>query len=639
MKSATLQQPSPLSPEQIQRFVKNSPDLLLVLQPGEPFTIVAASDEYLKATHSDRGIFGRPVFEAFPDNPAVNARATHTLRASLQKVIDTRETDVMATQRYDVRRPTAAGGEFEERFWNTTNSPVLSEDGGAVEYILHRIEEASAKTRRDAVAILESITEGFFTLDRQWRFDYVNREAHRILGRERGTLEGRTLWSEYPGLEGTLFEHSYRRTMEQREMSSFTAFYAGHQRWYEVTAFPAPEGVSVYFRDVTAPKRLEAERERLVAESQTQRRIYETALDSTPDFVYVFDLEHRAIYANEALLKVWGVDDVRGKRWMDLGYEQWHADLHDAEIDEVIRTRAPIRGEIPFTGTNGRRIYDYIFAPVLGHGGEVVAIAGTTRDVTDRQAAEQAAREHAERLAQADRAKDEFLATLSHELRNPLAPLRNALTLLRRMECADPKAERLQVIMERQLNHLVRLVDDLLELSRISRGVLSLRREPVDVAVVIRSAIETCDPLIQAAGHELSFEAPAQPLLVEGDAVRLAQIVANLLNNAAKYTEQPGSIAVRSRREDGHVVVSVRDTGIGIDPEALPRMFEMFSRGLRDGGQAQGGLGIGLALSRRLAEMHGGTLEGRSEGAGRGSEFVLRLPAQEAPGQQQPSAG
>ena len=639
MKSATLQQPSPLSPEQIQRFVKNSPDLLLVLQPGEPFTIVAASDEYLKATHSDRGIFGRPVFEAFPDNPAVNALATHTLRASLQKVIDTRETDVMATQRYDVRRPTAAGGEFEERFWNTTNSPVLSEDGGAVEYILHRIEEASAKTRRDAVAILESITEGFFTLDRQWRFDYVNREAHRILGRERGTLEGRTLWSEYPGLEGTLFEHSYRRTMEQREMSSFTAFYAGHQRWYEVTAFPAPEGVSVYFRDVTAPKRLEAERERLVAESQTQRRIYETALDSTPDFVYVFDLEHRAIYANEALLKVWGVDDVRGKRWMDLGYEQWHADLHDAEIDEVIRTRAPIRGEIPFTGTNGRRIYDYIFAPVLGHGGEVVAIAGTTRDVTDRQAAEQAAREHAERLAQADRAKDEFLATLSHELRNPLAPLRNALTLLRRMECADPKAERLQVIMERQLNHLVRLVDDLLELSRISRGVLSLRREPVDVAVVIRSAIETCDPLIQAAGHELSFEAPAQPLLVEGDAVRLAQIVANLLNNAAKYTEQPGSIAVRSRREDGHVVVSVRDTGIGIEPEALPRMFEMFSRGLRDGGQAQGGLGIGLALSRRLAEMHGGTLEGRSEGAGRGSEFVLRLPAQEAPGQQQPSAG
>ena len=639
MKNAPLAAATHLSPEQIQRFVKNTPDLLLVLQPGEPFIIVAASDAYLKATHTDRGIFGRPVFEAFPDNPAVDARATRTLRASLQRVADTRETDVMATQRYDVQRPAAEGAEFEERFWNTTNSPVLSEDGGTVEYILHRIEEAAARTRRDAVAILESITEGFFTLDRKWRFDYVNREAHRILGRERGTLEGRTLWSEYPGLEGTEFERSYRRTMEQREMSSFTAFYAGHDRWYEVTAFPAPEGVSVYFRDVTAPKRLEAERERLIAESETQRRIYETALDSILDFVYVFDLEHRAIYANEALLKVWGVDDVRGKRWMELGYEQWHADLHDAEIDEVIRTRAPIRAEIPFTGTNGRRIYDYIFAPVLGAQGEVVAIAGTTRDVTDRQAAEQAVREHADRLAQADRAKDEFLATLSHELRNPLAPLRNALTLMRRADPANPKTERLQVIMERQLNHLVRLVDDLLELSRISRGVLSLRREPVDVAHVIRSAIETCDPLIQAAGHELSFEAPAQPLRLDGDPVRLAQVVANLLNNAARYTEQPGSIAVRCRREGGEVVVSVRDTGIGIEPEALPRMFEMFSRGLRDGGQAQGGPGIGLALSRRLAEMHGGTLEGRSEGAGKGSEFVLRLPAQEAGGQQQPSAG
>ena len=627
-----------MSPEQIQRFVRNTPDLLLVLEPGEPFTIVAASDEYLKATHSDRGIFGRPLFEAFPDNPAVDARATRTLRASLRKVIDTRGTDVMATQRYDVRRPTTEGDVFEERFWNATNAPVLSEDGTAVEYILHRIEEASAKTRRDAVAILESITEGFFTLDRRWRFDYVNREAHRILGRERGTLEGRTLWSEYPGLEGTAFERSYRRTMEQREMSSFTAFYAGHDRWYEVTAFPAPEGVSVYFRDVTAPKRLEAERERLIAESETQRRIYETALNSTPDFVYVFDLEHRAIYANEALLKVWGVDDVRGKRWMELGYEQWHADLHDAEIDAVIRTRAPIRGEIPFTGTNGRRIYDYIFAPVLGADGEVVAIAGTTRDVTDRQAAEQAVREHADRLAQADRAKDEFLATLSHELRNPLAPLRNALTLLRRADPANPKTERLQVIMERQLNHLVRLVDDLLELSRISRGALSLRKEPVDLAQVIRSAIETCDPLIQAAGHDLSFEAPARQMLVDGDPVRLAQIVANLLNNATKYTDQPGSIAVRCRREGGDVVVSVRDTGIGIEPEALPRMFEMFSRGLRDGGQPQGGLGIGLALSRRLAEMHGGTLTGRSEGAGKGSEFVLRLPAQQRD-QQQPSAG
>ncbi len=481
------------------------------------------------------------------------------------------------------------------------------------------------KSNRDPIEILESITEGFFTLDRQWRFDYVNREAHRILECPPGSLSGQVLWEVYPGLEGTEFERSYRRSMDAGEKTSFTAFYPVHQRWYDVTSFPATEGVSVYFRDVTARKNLEAERERLVVESERQRRIYETALDSTPDFFYVFDLEHRAIYANEALVKTWGVGDVRGKKWMDLGYEQWHADMHDAEIDRVIATRAPIRGEIPFTGTNGRRVYDYIFAPVFGDDGEVVAVAGTTRDITDRQAHEQAVREQAERLAESDRAKDEFLATLSHELRNPLAPLRNSLALLK-LAGNDPRTAPVHAMMERQVNHLVRLVDDLLEVSRISRGTLSLRRENVELAAVVRNALETSDPLIQAAGHELVVELPPHPLWLEGDPVRLAQILSNLLNNAATYTEHAGRIVVRAWRDGENAAISVRDNGMGISAEALPRMFGMFNRGDRDIERAQGGLGIGLALSRRLAQMHGGTLEAASGGVGQGSEFTVRIP-------------
>jgi PAS domain S-box-containing protein len=623
-----------LNAEQIHRLFQSVPGLFLVVRTDPPFTMVAASDDYLRATHTDAGIFGRPVFEVFPDNPAVpGANSVANLRASFERVVATRATDTMPTQRYDVRRPAADGGGFEERFWTATNAPVLGE-AGEVEYIVHRIEDASAKARRDAVAILESITEGFFTLDRHWRFDFVNREAHRILGRERGSLEGHTLWEEYPGLEGTEFQQCYFRTMNEREPTTFTAFYAAHQRWYEVSTFPAPEGVSVYFRDVTEPRRLQAERERLVAQSERQRRIYEAALNNTPDFVYVFDTDHRALYANEALLRVWGVDDVRGKRWIDLGYEQWHADMHDAELDQVIRTRAPIRGEIPFTGTNGTRVYDYIFSPVLGDAGEVVAVAGTTRDITDRKAAEQAVREQAARLAESDRAKDEFLATLSHELRNPLAPLRNSLALLRRTDADNPKTEPVRAVMERQVNHLVRLVDDLLELSRISRGTLSLRKERVEVAAIVQNAVETSEPLIQAAGHRLHVELPPEPLWLEGDPVRLAQVLANLLNNASKYSEDGGDITVSARADDGRAVIGVRDTGIGIDPEALPHMFEMFSRGQRDSGRTQGGLGIGLALSRRLAEMHGGTLEGRSDGVGKGSEFIIRLPlaaAQPAP--------
>lgn len=367
-----------MTDDQVRRFVQSLPGLFLVVRADEHFTIVAASADHLRATYTDSGIVGRPIFSVFPDNPeAPSTGGAANLRASFERVLATRATDAMPMQRYDVRRP---GGGFEQRFWNPVNAPVLSSTG-EVEYIVHRVDDATAKTNRDAVAILESIAEGFFTLDNQWRFDFVNPQAHRILDRERGSLEGRRIWDEYPGLEGTEFERCYRRTMYERVATRFTAFYEGHGRWYEVSTFPAPEGVSVYFRDVTEQKLLQADRERLVAQSETQRRIYETALNSTPDFVYVFDLDHRALYANEALLRVWGVGDVRGKRWMDLGYEQWHADMHDAEIDRVIATRAPIRGEIPFTGTNGTRVYDYIFAPVLDSNGNVVAIAGTRKSV------------------------------------------------------------------------------------------------------------------------------------------------------------------------------------------------------------------------------------------------------------------
>jgi PAS domain S-box-containing protein len=497
---------------------------------------------------------------------------------------------------------------------------------GGVEYLVQTAELAAAKGRRDAVAILESITEGFYTLDRQWRYDYVNSEAYRILGRPPGDLAGKVIWQEYPGLRGTEFEHFYQRTMVEREKSSFTAYYPDQQRWYEVTTFPAPEGMSVYFRNVTEQRRLTAERGTLLAESERQKRIYETALNSTPDFVYVFDLEHRALYANDALLKTWGVADVRGKKWMDLGYEQWHADLHDRELDEVIQTRAPIRGEIPFTGTTGKRMYDYIFAPVFDEHGEVVAVAGTTRDITDRQAAEQSIQEQATRLAASDRAKDDFLATLSHELRNPLAPLRNSIALLRRDGLEAATLARIHGIMDRQVNHLVRLVDDLLEVSRISRGVLSLRSEPVEVAAVVKTAVETSNPLLQSAGHTLVLDVPDQALWVEGDAVRLAQVLSNLLNNAASYTDAGGTITVAVRRADAQVRISVKDTGIGMEPAAIPHMFEMFSRGNRDSARHQGGLGIGLALARRLAEMHQGTLEAHSDGPGKGTEFTLRLP-------------
>jgi len=231
-----------------------------------------------------------------------------------------------------------------------------------------------------------------------------------------------------------------------------------------------------------------------------------------------------------------------------------------------------------------------------------------------------------EALREADRRKDEFLATLAHELRNPLAPIRNGMHILRLTGGGDPAATQVCEMMERQVAQLVRLVDDLMEVSRITRGKVELRAEPVDLAAVIRSAVESSRPLIEAAGHQLAISLPAEPLILNGDPVRLSQVFANLLNNAAKYMNEGGQIWLAARREGGSVLISVRDTGIGIAADMLPHIFKMFTQVDRSKRQAQGGLGIGLTLVKTLVEMHGGQIEAHSAGNDQGSEFVIRLP-------------
>ncbi len=673
---------------------------------------------------------------------------------------------------------------------------------------------------------------------------------------------------------------------------------------------------------------IQAEQEivRMAAESERQRRLYETVLTNTPDFVYVFSLDHKVLYANDALIKMWGrgSEGAIGKTFLEIGYEPWHAEMHDREIDQVRATGRPIRGEVPFSGTSGRRHYDYIFVPVFGAHGEVEAVAGTTRDVTERREAEERLRASQERqsylvrladtlrplsdprevqaqasrvlgehlganrvvyfevqgddyvverdytdaaasvvgrhhiasfgpeqrslyeagctaaeadvdalpsrtpgekeafaavqirsyvgvplvkggalvaglavhvtkvrewsgteiaiiedtaertwaavervraearlreseerrrlaldaaemgawhidpvsktlttddrfrsifagtteamdseqafacvhaddrgrvrdavaaatraddpapyaeeyrvihkdgsvrwvfargranfdrsdprrlvsfdgtvadvterkciedererlvgqLRDADRRKDEFLATLAHELRNPLAPIRNALHIMR-LSGDSGTIEKARAVMERQLLQLVRLVDDLLDMSRITSGKLELRREPVELRQVIDAAVETSLPAIEQEGHALNVFMPDEPVIVEGDAIRLAQVVSNLLNNSAKYTKVKGDIRLNVRREDGMAVVMVADDGIGIPPAMIDRVFDMFTQVDRTLEKTTGGLGIGLSLVKGLVGMHGGTIEARSEGEGLGSEFIVRLP-------------
>ena len=247
------------------------------------------------------------------------------------------------------------------------------------------------------------------------------------------------------------------------------------------------------------------------------------------------------------------------------------------------------------------------------------AIAALQSEVAERKRAEEA-------LKEADRHKDEFLAMLAHELRNPLAPIRNAVEIMRRSFITDPKLVWSRDVVERQVKHLTRLVDDLLDVSRITRGNINLNREPIQIPTIVSRAIETIQPLLAEQHHELVVQVPDEPLEVDGDLTRLTQVLGNLLNNAAKYTDPGGRIELEVRRVDSCVEMRVRDTGIGIQPELLPRLFNLFTQVDGAAHRAQGGLGIGLALVRRLVEMHGGTVSAHSEGVNRGSEFVIRLP-------------
>jgi PAS domain S-box-containing protein len=263
-------------------------------------------------------------------------------------------------------------------------------------------------------------------------------------------------------------------------------------------------------------------------------------------------------------------------------------------------------------------------APICDDKGVVTGVVLVFRDATEERAARNA-------LHLADRRKDEFLATLAHELRNPLAPIRQSAALAAHPASTPEQVRWSLAVIERQTAHMARLLDDLLDVSRITRGRLEVRRERVALRSVLDAAVETARPAIDAGKHALTVNQPEEAIELDVDALRIAQVLANLLTNAAKYTRRPGTIRLTAGREGDGVAIHVADTGIGIAAEDMPRIFEMFAQVTPTLDRKEGGLGIGLALSRALVQLHGGTLEGRSEGAGKGSEFTVRLPLSPAP--------
>jgi signal transduction histidine kinase/ActR/RegA family two-component response regulator len=289
-------------------------------------------------------------------------------------------------------------------------------------------------------------------------------------------------------------------------------------------------------------------------------------------------------------------------------------------MQTAIAQRMAVRNEIEIVRPDGTVIYvQNDVEPLLDTQGRIYGCVSIIVDLTERHSAEIALRE-------ADRRKDEFLATLSHELRNPLAPIRAALEVMR-LGRGDPALlEKARATMERQLQQLVRLTDDLLDVSRITQDKVELKCERVDLRMIIQSAVEAMRPLVTDRGHSLRVDLPSEPLHVDADFTRVAQAFSNLLSNAAKYTNRGGSISITASEHEGTAVVRVRDTGIGIPREMLSRIFDLFTQLQEDRDRTTSGLGVGLSLARRLVELHGGSLEAHSEGRGLGSEFVIRLP-------------
>jgi PAS domain S-box-containing protein len=351
---------------------------------------------------------------------------------------------------------------------------------------------------------------------------------------------------------------------------------------------------------------------------------YRTLVEQVKDYaIFMTDPEGRPTSWNEGVRRVLGFDEAEfvGHDITPLIFtpEDQQSGVPQRELAEAARTGTASNDRWMMRKEGIRFWASGMTTALRDKKGELLGFTKVMRDQTERKQAEEA-------LQKADRRKDEFLAILAHELRNPLAPLRNSLEILRVNDGDRKTVARMRATMEHQVSHLARLVDDLLEVSRITRGAIGLRKERVEIREALQSAVETSRPLIDAAGHQLRIWLPHRPLYIEADPVRVTQAIANLLNNAVKFTERAGEIELSAAREGEYVVVRVRDTGIGIAPEVLARVFDLFAQVDVSSARMQGGLGIGLTLAKHLIEMHGGSIEAKSAGLGHGSEFIVRLP-------------
>lgn len=629
--------------------------------------IIGANRAYLQATGRKADIVGQAFFDAFPPNPDDPASTNmEVVRASLLLAIATKLPHNTAFLRYAVPRETAEGRVFEERHWSTVHTPVLNATGDVIMIAQNAIDvtglysfdhnaglAAVAPTLKDSATpenfnraqMHEAMTRilndersylsrlfdqapGFIAIlsGKNHVFQMVNQAYYDVVGRRE--VIGKPVWEALPDLAGQGFEamldgaFTSGKAIVARGVKATVKDVASGipvDRYLDLMYQPlfladgTVSGIFAQGHDVTETylaQQAQRDSEQRLQEGMLAGRMVIWDLDLINGQVR-FSANSKAVFGGDwtGVSSVW--DSIVPQDMAKLHAARNRAIAERSGYRETVRLIRPDNGGILWLDVRGTIACNAEGLPT--------AVRGVSVDITDRMRAEGDLRE-------ADRRKDEFLAMLAHELRNPLAPISAAAQLLRRSELDPAIVRKTSDVISRQVSHLTRLVDDLLDVSRVTRGLIQLTRKRLAAQEIVTDAIEQARPLIAARHHELTIDVPPAAIELIGDQKRLVQVLTNLLNNAAKYTPHGGRVKLSMAAEDDFVVICIDDNGIGIAPDLLPHIFDLFTQAERTPDRSQGGLGLGLALVKSLVAVHGGSIVANSAGNGHGSSFRVSLP-------------
>ncbi|XHR28478.1 MAG: PAS domain S-box protein [Chthoniobacteraceae bacterium] len=482
-------------------------------------------------------------------------------------------------------------------------------------------EAVSAKTahERATLDLLESISDGFFALDREWRYTRINSAALRMLGKQREEVLGQVVWEVTPGMRDLAYERQFREAMREGLPVRFEeADLNPRGEWYEIRAFPTARGLNVFFNDITERK-----------QTEDRLRQLSRAVDQSPAVVMITDTRGHIEYVNPKFTEITGytLEEVRGLNPKLLrGPESIPG--QGQELWETLRAGDEWRGEFHNRKKNGELYWEFAsISPIIDDHGRATHYIAIKEDITLRKAMEQSLLAAKKEAEEANRTKDGFLAMLSHELRTPLAPVLLVASVSETDESLSPDVREQFQMIRNSVELEARLIDDLLDLTKVTRGKLSLALKPFNADEPLEKTLEMLRQDYAAKELKLDWVREAASTTVCADMARLHQVFWNLLKNAIKFTPTGGSITVRTFNPDeATLAVEVRDTGVGIAPEFLEEVFQPFRQGAATGKPQFGGLGLGLAITKAIVEMHGGTILAASPGQGQGSTFTVRIP-------------